>query len=230
MYRLTLEEKHAAAWRIENEGKAKRVKQRVYRWAQYWGTLRADEPFETQWRIETRIPLNIGSSSTLLQRIEPVTDIQNPPVNVDDIWDEELLVLPTGESCNTLLYITGDKECILKACGKYGISSTSLEQQEQQEQEQQTTAQLAITSSTTPSSTLPQRPLPVSRDSSRGGSQHRGTTWRPQDPTRVHERPRNYEGAPANPRAVSQYSHGSDTPRGQRGRGSTRGRGFTHAR
>jgi len=239
MYRLTLEEKHATAWRTENEAKAKRVKQRVYRWAQYWGILRSDEPFDTQWRTEIRTPLNIGSSTTLLQHIESVTDIQNPPVNVDDIWDEEILELPNGESCTTLLYITGDKECIMRACRKYGISSPpwesvwiQLESQEpkEKEQQEQSTA-LLVTSNTTPRVESTQRPIPKDsshseRGVSRGGSHHRGTTWRPQDPYRVQERPRHYEGTQANPRAPSQYNRGSDAQRGHRGRGApARGRG-----
>jgi hypothetical protein len=249
MYRLTLEEKHATAWRAENEAKAKRVKQRVYRWAQYWGILRPDEPFDTQWRTEIRTALNIGSSTTVLQHIESVTDIQNPPVNVDDIWDEEILELSNGESCTTLLYITGDKECIMRACRKYGISSVSwesvrvqLESQESQEkqesqqsqelqekQEPHGMGQLAPVAS-------PPRPQPVSRDSShsvlsRGASQHRGTTARPQDPHRVHERPRHYEGAGANPRRRETVtSHYSEAQRGQRGSTGGRGRGFTGGR
>ena len=66
--------------------------QRVYRWGPNWAVYRA--PLQPNrggtWRAEKRSILE-STSDQLFECVE-VLDVQAPPVRVDDVWDEEIVV------------------------------------------------------------------------------------------------------------------------------------------
>ena len=94
---------------------------RIYRWEDKWGILTGDA-----WNAEIREAVVFEGEKYLLETIHP-QPIHAPPPSVDDIWEEEVHILPYG-TCGNVLTIRGTLSEIKHICSsnKIAIPSTIL--------------------------------------------------------------------------------------------------------
>lgn len=124
MYRLTISGKPAEAF-LSHTQQIKPISQRIYRWGNAWGYLRQNRLWDESWVTEQRsfiISATTDNTTFLLEASIPITT--QPPLHVDDIWDEEILQ-DKNITCNSLLSITGSKQEIIQICKKHSIALPS---------------------------------------------------------------------------------------------------------
>ncbi len=98
--------------------------QRVYRWANCWGYSLPGAPVEMAWFAERRTheghAIHSDGTKFLLERVEPLT-IDAPPMKIDDVWDEEVILFREG-MVTTSMSVVGTKEELVVFAGKNGVS------------------------------------------------------------------------------------------------------------
>ena len=86
--------------------------QRVYRWGDCWGYSLSGTPIETAWFAERRIleahAIHADGTKFLLERVESLTT-DAPPMRIDDVWDEEVILLGQGSMVTTSMSVVGSK-------------------------------------------------------------------------------------------------------------------------
>jgi hypothetical protein len=100
MLRVTFNRTLSDSWRNKTPSLSPTVR-KLYRWSKYWGTL--------PWKVETRTHV-LETENYLVEHCIP-TDLP-PPYDVDDIWEEDVILLPNIEY-NGLLSIVGTWQEIL---------------------------------------------------------------------------------------------------------------------
>jgi len=112
MFRLTVDGVQVVKPRGTMTAKKTPQKQRVYRWENCWGFALPGTSIENAWFAERRIPENFGIATDgtkfLLERVEPL-HIDAPPLKVDDIWEEEVILLGQGGMATKSLSVVGSK-------------------------------------------------------------------------------------------------------------------------
>ena len=91
------------------------VWRRVYRWEDKWGFLRGDV-----WNAETRTHVASDGENYLLETVVPYPTNAPPPV-VDDMWEEEVHMMPYGTWCNVRV-IYGTLSEIKRICSSNNVS------------------------------------------------------------------------------------------------------------
>jgi hypothetical protein len=120
MYRLTLKDIGAVS-RFHTKFEKQALRRiRVYRWGQYWGYLCNDAPWEKQWRAELHEPIASDESGMILDKITENPRIYAPPLEIDDVWDEEVRIW-NNCMCNNLLTIAGTAHEVLHFCDSNNI-------------------------------------------------------------------------------------------------------------
>jgi hypothetical protein len=89
------------------------VKRRVYRWGDMWGFLTGSE-----WVVERRTPVK---GSEYLEVVERCS-IHAPPPQVDDVWDEEVILMEDGSEWNGLWSLCDDANTVSKWCSRHSIA------------------------------------------------------------------------------------------------------------
>jgi hypothetical protein len=112
MFRLTVDGAQAAKPRAAMSSKKTPQKQRVYRWENCWGFALPGTSIENAWFAERRISETCGIATDgtkfLLERVEPL-QIDAPPLKVDDIWEEEVILLGQGGMVTKSVSVVGSK-------------------------------------------------------------------------------------------------------------------------
>ena len=95
---------------------------RVYRWGAAWGLHFAGAAGSAEvWIAERRTPLATDTTSfTVLEAVEPLT-CAAPPVEIDDVWDEEL-VLKGSVLCGNSMSLVGSGEEVIALCAEVGLA------------------------------------------------------------------------------------------------------------
>ena len=91
------------------------VWRRVYRWEDKWGFLRGDV-----WNAETRTHVASDGENYLLETVVPYPTNAPPPV-VDDMWEEEVHMMPYGTWGNVRV-IYGTLSEIKRICSSNNVS------------------------------------------------------------------------------------------------------------
>ena len=120
MYRLSITGTANKIYLSQMKDK-KHIKQRVYRWENKWGYLRKDKSWDESWSVEERshISFAVNDENTFLLELCIPLSI-SPPVNIDDVWEEEVICDKTV-TCNSILSITGSKQDLIQFCARYAI-------------------------------------------------------------------------------------------------------------
>jgi hypothetical protein len=92
---------------------------RVYRWEDKWGYQQAND-----WHALTRKTVATDGEKYVLESVTPYPT-HAPPPDVDDVWEEEIHVLPYG-SCGNVLEIQGTLSEIQNICATHKISLPSV--------------------------------------------------------------------------------------------------------
>ena len=120
MYRLTISGKPTEIF-ISGSKTIKPITQRIYRWGNIWGYLRQNSSWDETWYAEQRsfiASATLDNTTFVLEEYIPITS--QPPLNIDDIWDEEV-IQDKNITCNSLLSITGSKQELIHICKKHSI-------------------------------------------------------------------------------------------------------------
>ena len=120
MYRLTISGAAPISF-LKQLPSVKPIKQRVYRWENKWGYLRQGRTWEESWLAEERTFVSssiLGDNTFVVETYTPIENI--PPVNIDDLWEEEV-VYDKNVTCNNLLSITGSKDDLIRFCKVHSI-------------------------------------------------------------------------------------------------------------
>ena len=88
---------------------------RIYRWEDKWGILTGDV-----WNTEVREAVASDEDKYLLETIHSLP-IHAPPPSVDDVWEEEVHILPYG-TCGNVLTIRGTLSEIKRICSSNNIA------------------------------------------------------------------------------------------------------------
>ena len=121
MYRLTISGKPAMAF-LTHTSQIKPITQRIYRWGNSWGYLRQNCSWDEAWVAEQRSFITSVTTDNITFLLEASTPITvQPPIVVDDIWDEEV-IQDKNITCNSLLSITGSKQELIQICKKHSIT------------------------------------------------------------------------------------------------------------
>jgi hypothetical protein len=99
MIRITYNKEISDAWRAK-KNVANIQHRRVYRWGTKWA-------YASPWKVETRTSFH--QSDTLVELCSPTSD-QQPPYEVDDMWDEEVFLLPHIEYTGLLSLVGTPQE------------------------------------------------------------------------------------------------------------------------
>lgn len=121
MYRLTISGKPVEAF-LSRTQQIKPTTQRIYRWGNSWGYLRQNRSWDEAWIAEQRSFITSATTDNitfLLEAAKPTT--VQPPLNIDDMWDEEV-IQDKNITCNSLLSITGSKQELIQICKKHSIT------------------------------------------------------------------------------------------------------------
>jgi len=92
----------------KTHAKARRTTQHVVRWGANWGFIQSSPNWDTAWQAETRKPVaeyEHADEMFLLESITPLAT-QAPPLNIDDMWSEEV-IFDRHIKAGNLLYIRG---------------------------------------------------------------------------------------------------------------------------
>lgn len=120
MYRLTISGAAPNAF-LKQLSSVKPIKQKVYRWENKWGYLRKGQTWEESWLAEERTFVSssvLGDNTFVVETYSPIDNL--PPVNIDDLWEEEV-VCDKNVTCNNLLSITGSNNDLIRFCKLYSI-------------------------------------------------------------------------------------------------------------
>ena len=124
MYRLTISGKPAEAF-LMHASQIKPTMQRIYRWGNAWGYLRQNRSWDETWSAERRSFITSITTDNITFLLEVSTTITaQPPINVDDMWDEKV-IQDKNITCNSLLSITGSKQELIQICKKHSIALPS---------------------------------------------------------------------------------------------------------
>lgn len=116
MFRFTVQGKHVEQFRQAIPHELKPVWRRVYRWENVWGMSTGG--FEG-WSAEIRTFLSSSEDTQLLEEVEI---IQTPlPPTLDDVWDEEVYILPNNIVCGNILSVRGSVDDIIRFCAQNRI-------------------------------------------------------------------------------------------------------------
>ena len=116
MFRFTVQGKHVEQFRQAIPNELKPVWRRVYRWENVWGMSTGG--FEG-WSAEIRTFLASSDDTQLLEQVET---IQTPlPSTLDDVWDEEVYILPNNVVCGNILSVRGSIDDIIRFCAQNRI-------------------------------------------------------------------------------------------------------------
>jgi hypothetical protein len=125
MFRLTVDGAQVVKPRSAMSSKKIPQKQRVYRWENCWGFALPGTSIENAWFAERRIPETFGIATDgtkfLLERVEPLY-VDAPPLKVDDIWEEEVILLGQGGMVTKSLSVTGSKTELIEFAVRNGFS------------------------------------------------------------------------------------------------------------
>lgn len=119
MYRLTIPSKS------QHRPDAHPKLRRVYRWGEHWGVL-----MDGGWSVERRRHLSdLSSDAIVVDEIQHV-DLSAPPLQVEDVWDEEVFQEEKGGVLQTfdgnLLSVLGTAEALGKWCVAANLSCPPL--------------------------------------------------------------------------------------------------------
>lgn len=124
MYRLTVTGTANVAF-LSQHAHTKPIRQRVYRWENKWGYLRKEQMWDDSWLAEERTFVSAASTDENVFLLETYTPLQSlPPVDIDDVWDEEV-ICDKNITCNSLLSITGSKQELINFCKTHSIQVPS---------------------------------------------------------------------------------------------------------
>jgi len=123
MYRLTISGPIADKY-IDANLKNDTIKQivKIYRWGNKWGELWSSKS-DQNWNVESRkdIAHHIDNHNMLLiELVEPIHSCQAPPFQIDDSWEEEVVV-QNNILFGTSLVIIGTKSSIQSTCSSLSI-------------------------------------------------------------------------------------------------------------
>ena len=115
MFRITYNQDISNAWRAKKtlsdiQGR------RVYRWANVWA-------YANPWKAETRQMIQ-ETEECLVELCTPTAD-QQPPYEVEDMWDEEVVFMPHMEYTG-LLSLVGTQVEIQGILEREGLPKVSL--------------------------------------------------------------------------------------------------------
>ncbi len=116
MFRITYSQETSDAWRARRlPGSYEKQQRRVYRWGATWA-------YAAPWKVEQRIP--VSDTVPLVEICTPTSDLQ-PPFDVDDMWEEEVVLLPHIEYTG-LLSLVGTAAELLAVMEREGLPRVSL--------------------------------------------------------------------------------------------------------
>ncbi len=116
MFRITYSQETSDAWRAKRlSGPFEKQQRRVYRWGATWA-------YAAPWKVEQRIP--VSDTVPLVEICTPTSDLQ-PPFDVDDMWEEEVVLLPNIEYTG-LLSLVGTSAEVLAIMEREGLPRVSL--------------------------------------------------------------------------------------------------------
>jgi hypothetical protein len=113
MFRLTLSESVSKTLSSQFTQQTPQM-QRIYRWGSMWGILIHDE-----WTVEKRTPVDdLSCNDRVVERIERMDML--PPIELDDVWEEEILRLQKSDVNLTydgnLISVLGTADSLRKWC------------------------------------------------------------------------------------------------------------------
>ena len=116
MYRVTFSQAVSDAWRSRIT--LPDIKQRrVYRWGTLWCSC---DP----WTCERRT-VEEDTEECRVERCETIT-CDRLPMEVDDIWEEDVCAFPKGLEYNGLVSVKGGRESVLETVAAHGLPTPSL--------------------------------------------------------------------------------------------------------
>jgi len=129
MFRLTFDGVQAMETRAKTKSSSRAqvpVKtQRVYRWENCWGYCIPGASTENNWFAERRSLESYGIAADgtkfLLERVESLP-IDAPPLKVDDIWEEEVILLGQGGMATKSMSVIGSKTELAEFAVRNGVS------------------------------------------------------------------------------------------------------------
>ena len=125
MFRLTVDGAQVTKPRATMSSKKTLQTQRVYRWENCWGFALPGTSIENAWFAERRIPETFGTAADgtkfLLERVEPL-HIDAPPLKVDDLWEEEVILLGQGGMATKSLSVVGSKSDLQEFASRNGFT------------------------------------------------------------------------------------------------------------
>ena len=122
MYRLTIAGKAVTEFLVSKKH-APRATQRIYRWGDAWGYLRANVSWDASWTAERHTFLcsaEHDGNTLVVEKIVPMLTASAPPHHIDDVWDEEIIT-EDRITCNNIVSIAGTRNEILESCRKLRI-------------------------------------------------------------------------------------------------------------
>lgn len=123
MYRLTLDDPKTVSGFLTHWSRIPRRVARVYRWGAMWGFhFPATERAPDVWIAELRTPIASDViSHMVLEAVEDMSEKQAaPPVIIDDVWDEEL-VLKGQVLCGNSWSFVGTAEEVKSVCAEIDV-------------------------------------------------------------------------------------------------------------
>jgi len=123
MFRLTLDDPKVVSGFLTHWSRIPRRVARVYRWGAAWGFhFPAMDRAPDVWIAERRTPVATEVTSHLvLEAVEDLSTTQAaPPVEIDDVWDEEL-VLKGQVLCGNSWSFVGSAEEVKSVCAEIGV-------------------------------------------------------------------------------------------------------------
>lgn len=115
MFRITYNKEISTLWRSKKTPTDIQTR-RVYRWTNVWA-------YANPWKSETRSVIQ-ESEEYLVELCTPTSD-QQPPYEVEDMWDEEIVFLPHIEY-NGLLSLIGTQRELLEVMEREGLPKMTL--------------------------------------------------------------------------------------------------------
>ena len=118
MLRLTWDGPDALLKSLRPTGTKQR--QRVYRWENKWGFLMLGTD---DWLAESRLPVAHaidGENRYLLEAVECSPD-EAPPFEIDDVWEEDVVVMGGGSMATKCMSCVGNKETLNAFVKKHGL-------------------------------------------------------------------------------------------------------------
>lgn len=115
MIRITYPQTISDAWRVKKTI-SETQQRRVYRWGATWA-------YANPWKVEKRTTFQ-ETEGILIEICTPTSDHQ-PPYEVEDMWDEEVFLMPHIEY-NGLLSLMGTAQEVQMVMVREGLPSIGL--------------------------------------------------------------------------------------------------------